>query len=88
MRRILVKKILFALTGLLFAVGAHADYLRDIQVTMQKANSGTEALMLWNVYRMTDSGGDSVVCGFVKGFDNTAHFVPFLYKGGVSAPMI
>lgn len=25
MRRILVKKILFALTGLLFAVGAHAD---------------------------------------------------------------
>lgn len=82
MRRILVKKILFALTGLLFAVGAHADYLRDIQVTIQKANSGTEALMLWNVYRMTDSGGDSVVCGFVKGFDNTAHFVPFLYKGG------
>ncbi|HAG1890860.1 TPA: hypothetical protein G8W59_002861 [Salmonella enterica] len=75
-------KILFALTGLLFAAGAHADYLRDIQVTMQKANSGTEALMLWNVYRMTDSGGGSVVCGFVKGFDNTAHFVPFMYKGG------
>lgn len=49
MRRILVKKILFALTGLLLAAGAHADYLRDIQITMQKANSGTEALMLWNV---------------------------------------
>ncbi|ELK1748541.1 hypothetical protein QHH40_001959 [Salmonella enterica] len=80
MRKILVKNILFDLMGLQFSAGAHADYLRDIQVTMQKANSGTEVLMFWNLYRMTDSGGARVVCGFVKGFDNTAHFVPFLYK--------
>lgn len=77
-----MKKILFALTGLLFAAGAHADYLRDLQTTMQKTNTGTEALMLWNVYRMTDSEGTRVTCGFVKGFDNTGHFVPFLYKNG------
>ncbi|ENR4351371.1 hypothetical protein ACEVCE_002809 [Salmonella enterica] len=75
-----MKKILFDLMGLQFSAGEHADYLRDIQVTMQKANSGTEVLMFWNLYRMTDSGGARVVCGFVKGFDNTAHFVPFLYK--------
>ncbi|EJF2227321.1 hypothetical protein M8C91_004957, partial [Salmonella enterica] len=77
-----MKNILFALAGLLFAASAHADYLRDLQATMQKVNTGTEALMLWNVYRMTDSGGARVTCGFVKGFDNTGHFVPFLYKDG------
>ncbi|EGS2622056.1 hypothetical protein I8K75_000372 [Salmonella enterica] len=31
---------------------------------------------------MTDSEGTRVTCGFVKGFDNTGHFVPFLYKNG------
>lgn len=30
MRRMRVKKILSALTGLLFAASAHADYLRDL----------------------------------------------------------
>ncbi|HAU7790763.1 TPA: hypothetical protein JES96_000862 [Salmonella enterica subsp. enterica serovar Wangata] len=77
-----MKKILFALAGFLFATGVHADYLLDIQTTMQKVNSGTEALMLWNVYTMKDNEGVRVVCGFVKGFDNAAHFVPFLYKNG------
>ncbi|EEU6064812.1 hypothetical protein HER87_003231 [Salmonella enterica] len=72
-----MKKILSALTGLLFAASAHADYLRDLQMTIQKANTGTETLMLWN-----DSEGEPVTCGFVKGFDNAGHFVPFLYKNG------
>lgn len=62
MRRMRVKKILSALTGLLFAASAHADYLRDLQMTIQKANTGTETLMLWNVYRMTDSEGEPVTC--------------------------
>lgn len=82
MRRMRVKKILSALTGLLFAASAHADYLRDLQMSIQKANTGTETLMLWNVYRMTDSEGEPVTCGFVKGFDNAGHFIPFLYKNG------
>ncbi|ECC5187114.1 hypothetical protein CS238_16605 [Salmonella enterica] len=77
-----MKKILCVLAGMLSVTAAHADYLRDIQMSMQKANTGTEAVTLWNVYRMTDSEGDRVVCGFVKGFDNTGHFMPFLYKNG------
>ncbi|AXC68426.1 hypothetical protein ABGY98_003045 [Salmonella enterica] len=77
-----MKKILCVLAGVLSITTAHADYLRDIQTSMQKANTGTDAVTLWNVYRMTDSEGSKVVCGFVKGFDDTGHFMPFLYKNG------
>lgn len=77
-----MKRILCVLAGLLFATAAHADYLRDLQTVMRKANTGTEAVMLWNVYRMTDREGIRVVCGFVKGFDDTSHFMPFLYRSG------
>ncbi|EDQ2393813.1 hypothetical protein RU50_004889 [Salmonella enterica subsp. enterica] len=77
-----MKKILCVLAGVLSITIAHADYLRDIQTSMQKANTGTDAVTLWNVYRMTDSEGSKVVCGFVKGFDDTSHFMPFLYKNG------
>ncbi|EKC7220177.1 hypothetical protein OP853_002650 [Salmonella enterica] len=79
---ILSEKILCVLAGVLSVTAAHADYLRDIQMSMQKANKGTEAVTLWNVYRMTDGEGRKVVCGFVKGFDDTGHFMPFLYKNG------
>ncbi|EAO0164633.1 hypothetical protein G3601_004928 [Salmonella enterica] len=77
-----MKKILCVLAGMLSVTAAHADYLRDIQMFIQKANTGTEAVTLWNVYRMTDSEGSRVVCGFVKGFDDAGHFMPFLYKNG------
>lgn len=77
-----MKKILCVLAGMLSVTAVHADYLRDIQTAMQKANTGTEAVTLWNVYRMTDSEGNRVVCGFVKGFDDAGHFMPFLYKNG------
>ncbi|ECA5828733.1 hypothetical protein EL832_24545 [Salmonella enterica subsp. enterica serovar Hvittingfoss] len=77
-----MKKILCVLADVLSITTAHADYLRDIQTSMQKANTGTDAVTLWNVYRMTDSEGSKVVCGFVKGFDDTGHFMPFLYKNG------
>lgn len=56
-----MKKIVCVLAGMLAVTAAHADYLRDIQMSMQKANTGTEAVTLWNVYRMTDSEGNSVV---------------------------
>lgn len=59
---------------MLAVTAARADYLRDIQMSMQKANTGTEAVTLWNVYRMTDSEGSRVVCGFVKEFYDTGHF--------------
>ncbi|ECB3301948.1 hypothetical protein EWD94_23410 [Salmonella enterica subsp. enterica serovar Newport] len=31
---------------------------------------------------MTEGEESKVVCGFVKGFDDTGHFMPFLYKNG------
>ncbi|ECL4818239.1 hypothetical protein FTP56_21180 [Salmonella enterica] len=49
-----MKKILFDLMGLQFSAGEHADYLRDIQVTMQKANSGTE---VFNVLEFVQDDG-------------------------------
>lgn len=77
-----VKKILCVLAGMLSVTAAHADYLRDVQKAVQSANTGTEAVTLWNVYRMTNDDGVPVTCGFVKGFDDTGHFVPFMYMNG------
>ncbi|HGJ5066359.1 TPA: hypothetical protein ACJGSF_004531 [Salmonella enterica subsp. enterica serovar Muenchen] len=77
-----MKKTVCVLAGMLFVTTVHADYLRDIQTAMQKANTGTEAVTLWNVYRMKDSEGVRVACGFVKGFDDVGYFMPFLYKNG------
>lgn len=40
----------------MFVTTAQADHLSDIQTAMRKASTGTEAVTLWNVYRMTDDG--------------------------------
>lgn len=77
-----MKKAVCFLVGMMFVTAARADYLRDTQAAIQKSNTGTETVTLWNVYRMTDSDGVRVVCGFVKGFDDTGHFMPFLYRNG------
>lgn len=68
-----VKKILCVLAGMLSVTAAHADYFRDVQKAVQSANTGTEAVTLWNVYRMTNDDGMSVTCGFIKAPGTLCH---------------